>query len=219
MRIKVRPDGSFPRSRQGRRDLDATRRVRGWALAACLVASSSVWANMADNSHRSNSRASTSSPIRPTSSRWSSILGSMPAGDAMASASDNIAIPTLTGMMLDRGTKTLDKYAIAEQLDNVGAEISFGVGTQSLEIRAKCLKKDLPLVLGLLAAELRTPAFAGGRVRQSEAAVHRHPARIAAKHRRARAGGVLACDISRRPPEPSALDCGVPRRGQIRHPR
>ena len=38
-------------------------------------------------------------------------------------------------------------------------EISFGVGTQSLEIRAKCLKKDLPLVLGLLAAELRTPAL------------------------------------------------------------
>ena len=40
-------------------------------------------------------------------------------------------IPTLTGMMLDRGTKTLDKFAIAEQLDNVGAEISFGVGTQT----------------------------------------------------------------------------------------
>ena len=47
--------------------------------------------------------------------------------------------------------KALDKFAIAEQLDNVGAEISFAVGYQSLEIRAKCLKKDLPLVLGLLA--------------------------------------------------------------------
>jgi len=41
----------------------------------------------------------------------------------------------------------------------VGAEISFSVGTQSLEIRAKCLKKDLPLVIGLIAAELRTPAL------------------------------------------------------------
>ena len=80
------------------------------------------------------------------------------AGDAMA-GQGNIAIPTLTGMMLDRGTKALDKFAIADRLENVGAEISFGVGTQSLEIHAKCLKKDLPLVLGLIAAELRTPAL------------------------------------------------------------
>jgi len=86
------------------------------------------------------------------------ILGSLPAGDAMADPG-NVAIPTLAGMMLDRGTKKLDKFAIAEQLDNVGAEIAFSVGTQSLEIRAKCLKKDLSLVIGLIAAELRTPAL------------------------------------------------------------
>jgi zinc protease len=86
------------------------------------------------------------------------IVGSLPAGDAMAE-SGNFAIPTLTGMMLDRGTKTLDKFAIAEKLDDVGAEIAFSVGTQSLEIRAKCLKKDLPLVIGLIAEELRAPAL------------------------------------------------------------
>src|SRR6185312_10587670 len=48
----------------------------------------------------------------------------------------------------------------ADRLENVGAEISFGVGTQSLEVRAKCLKKDLPLIVGLIAADLRTPALA-----------------------------------------------------------
>ncbi len=133
--------------------------LRGWALAACVVASSSVWANMADNSHRSDTAGVDLITYQTQVKQVVAILGSMPAGDAMASGSDNIAIPTLTGMMLDRGTKTLDKYAIAEQLDNVGAEISFAVGTQSLEIRAKCLNKDLPLVLGLLASELRTPAF------------------------------------------------------------
>jgi zinc protease len=85
------------------------------------------------------------------------ILGALPAGDAMASG--NIAVPTLSGMMLDRGTRTLDKFAISEKLENVGAEINFSVGTQSLEIRAKCLKKDMPLVMGLIAAELRTPAM------------------------------------------------------------
>jgi zinc protease len=44
-------------------------------------------------------------------------------------------------------------------LDNVGAEISFTVGVQSLEIRAKCLRKDLPLIIDTIAAELRTPAL------------------------------------------------------------
>jgi zinc protease len=87
------------------------------------------------------------------------VLGALPAGDAFAE-SGNLAVPTLLGMMLDRGTRTLDQFAIAQALESVGAEISFGVGTQSLEIRAKCLKKDLPLVTGLIAAELRTPALA-----------------------------------------------------------
>jgi zinc protease len=76
--------------------------------------------------------------------------------------SGNIAIPTLSGMMLDRGTKSLDKFSISEKLDNVGAEISFTVGAQSLEIRAKCLRKDLPLIIDTLAAELRTPALLVG---------------------------------------------------------
>ena len=89
------------------------------------------------------------------------ILGALPAGDALAPAA-NIAIPTLTGMMLDRGTRTLDKFAIAERLDHVGAALSFGVGTQSVEIHGRCLRKDLPLVLELLAQELRTPAFSAG---------------------------------------------------------
>ena len=41
------------------------------------------------------------------------------------------------GKALIRGTKALDKFAIADKLENVGAEISFTVGTQSLAIRAK----------------------------------------------------------------------------------
>ena len=87
------------------------------------------------------------------------VTGALPAGDAMAGAG-NAAVPTLTGMMLDRGTTTLDKFALAERLENVGATISFAVGTQSLEIHARCLEKDLPLVLSTLAAELKSPAFA-----------------------------------------------------------
>ncbi len=86
------------------------------------------------------------------------VVGYLPAGDAMAGAG-NAALPTLMGMMLDRGTRTQDQFAIARQLEEVGAEISFNVGAQTLQFEAKCLKKDLPLVMSLLALQLRSPAF------------------------------------------------------------
>src|SRR5450631_4416710 len=86
------------------------------------------------------------------------LIGYLPAGDAMA-GSGNAAVPTLTGMMLDRGTRTQDQFTIARQLEEVGAEIAYNVGTQTLQFEAKCLKKDLPLVLSILSSELRAPAF------------------------------------------------------------
>jgi zinc protease len=128
------------------------------SMTAVLGVSATASANMAEQSHREQVAGIDLITYRTEVKDVVVILGALPAGDAMAEPG-NIAIPTLTGMMLDRGTKTLDKFAITEQLDNVGAEISYGVGTQSLEIHGKCLKKDLPMVLGLMAAELRTAAF------------------------------------------------------------
>ena len=132
--------------------------TRHYLLTAVFLVSGAAAANVADHSQRAQVAGIDLITYHTDVKDVVVILGSLPAGDAMAAAG-NIAIPTLAGMMLDRGTKTLDKYAIAEQLDNVGAEIAFSVGTQSLEIRAKCLKKDLPLVISLIAAELRTPAL------------------------------------------------------------
>jgi zinc protease len=86
------------------------------------------------------------------------IMGYLPAGEAMAGAG-NAALPTLMGMMLDRGTRAQDQFSIARQLEEVGAQISFNVGAQSLQFEAKCLSKDLPLVISLLASQLRSPAF------------------------------------------------------------
>jgi zinc protease len=86
------------------------------------------------------------------------IHGSLPAGDALA-GEGNIAVPTLTGMLLDKGTTTHDQFALAGELERVGATISFSVGNEMLEINAKCLKKDAPLVISLIAEQLRTPAF------------------------------------------------------------
>jgi zinc protease len=132
--------------------------MRLQAVIALLMLSGAAMANMADQAHRSKIEGIDLITYRTNVKDVVIIMGLLPAGDAMAGAG-NIAIPTLSGMMLDRGTKTLDKFAIAEKLDNVGAEISFTVGTQSLEIRARCLRKDLPLVIGMIAAQLRTPAL------------------------------------------------------------
>lgn len=84
--------------------------------------------------------------------------GSLPAGDSFAPEA-NIAIPTLVGEMLDKGTTKQDKFAIAQKLESIGADINFSVGGVMMEFSGKCLRKDLPLVMSLLAEQLRTPAF------------------------------------------------------------
>ncbi len=86
------------------------------------------------------------------------VRATLPAGRALA-GSGNPSIPTLTGMLLDQGTRAQDKFAIAEKLDAVGASINFKVGVDVLEVSARSLKKDAPLVLSLLAEQLRAPAF------------------------------------------------------------
>jgi len=86
------------------------------------------------------------------------IVGALPAGDTVV-GEGNIALPSLTAWMLDRGTTTQDQFAIAAKLDAVGADIRFGTSPQTLWIEASTLKKDLPLVMGLIAEKLRAPAF------------------------------------------------------------
>jgi zinc protease len=135
--------------------------IRIFMTMALLAATTAAAAGMADLAHRSKVDGIDLITYRSNVKDVVIILGALPAGDAMTE-SGNIAIPTLSGMMLDRGTKSLDKFSIAEKLDNVGAEISFTVGVQSLEIHAKCLRKDLPLIIDTLAAELRTPALLAG---------------------------------------------------------
>ena len=86
------------------------------------------------------------------------IVGSLPAGDDRSPAA-NAALATLTGAMLDKGTTRQDKFAIAQRLGDVGASLSFSVGASALQVSGKCLRKDLPLTISLLAEQLRLPAF------------------------------------------------------------
>jgi zinc protease len=86
------------------------------------------------------------------------VVGSLPAGDDR-SPPGNVMLATLTGAMLDKGTTAQDKFAIAQKLGNVGAALSFSVDTNTLMISGRCLRKDLPLLVGLMAEQLRNPAF------------------------------------------------------------
>lgn len=69
------------------------------------------------------------------------------------------AIATLTAMLLEQGTTKQDKFAIAEQLEAVGATLDFHADADTLDISARFLKKDTALVIGLLAQQLREPAL------------------------------------------------------------
>ncbi len=86
------------------------------------------------------------------------IRGSLPAGDAF-SPTTNSSIADLTGNMLDKGTLETGKFELAEKLEKVGASLNFSVGPHLLNISGQCLKKDLPLVIDLLAEQLREPSF------------------------------------------------------------
>ncbi len=96
------------------------------------------------------------------------LKGSFPGGDAFA-GEGNLAVPTLAGMLLDQGTTKQDKFAIAEQLEKVGATIDFSVGQQEVSVSAKCLKKDVALVIGLIAEQLRSPAFSAEEFEKAKA--------------------------------------------------
>lgn len=133
--------------------------MRSLSCLALLLIVGTAQADMAEHAHRAATAGIDVVTYHSTVKDVVEIVGAMPGGDAMSDGG-NIAIPTLSGMMLDRGTKTLDKFAISEKLNNVGAQVSFAVNEQSLEVRAKCLRKDLGMVIGMIASELRTPALA-----------------------------------------------------------
>ena len=128
------------------------------ALSALLLAPSAALAAIAPNVVRTDIAGLDVIAYKTGVKNVVTIRGSLPAGDAYC-ADGNIAVATLTGMLLDQGTTKQDKFAIAEKLESVGATIDFSVGTHMAEVSARCLSKDLPLVIELIAEQLRTPAL------------------------------------------------------------
>lgn len=129
-------------------------------LGTCyLVLAASVLAGVADNATRTKVNGIDVVALKTGVKDVVTIRGTMPVGDSR-SPEGNSAIADLTAGMLDKGTTTHDKFAIAKMLGDVGATMSFSTNAAVLNVNAKCLRADLPLVLGLLAEQLRTPAFA-----------------------------------------------------------
>lgn len=85
-------------------------------------------------------------------------MGSFAAGDIF-SPDANPTVAAVTAELLDDGTLRHDKFALAAKLEAVGAELSFGTGAFTMTFEGRCLAKDLPMVLDVLAEQLREPVF------------------------------------------------------------
>ena len=87
-----------------------------------------------------------------------SFVGSFAAGETLSPV-DAPTLAGLTAAMLDKGTQRNDRFVIAERLDTLGAGIGFAAGAHSLGFSGKFLRADAGAVMGLLAEQLREPAF------------------------------------------------------------
>ncbi|MDA0378183.1 MAG: insulinase family protein [Bacteroidetes bacterium] len=61
--------------------------------------------------------------------------------------------------LLDKGTVHQDKRAISDALDRVGASISFSAGVSKIQVSARCLSEDLPLILALIREQVEEPSL------------------------------------------------------------
>lgn len=95
------------------------------------------------------------------------IHGSLLGGDVF-SPNSNSAIAEMTATMLDQGSIHRDKFLISEALEEVGAALAFSAGNYHVRFGGRCMKKDVKLVIGLLAEQLRSPAMNGKDLRSSK---------------------------------------------------
>ena len=86
------------------------------------------------------------------------MCGSMFGGDVFEPATHK-AVAEVTAGMLDKGTQQRDKFVLSGLLESVGARVRFSSDDYRVSFSARCLKGDVPLVIELVAEQLREPAF------------------------------------------------------------
>lgn len=72
---------------------------------------------------------------------------------------DKLGLAHFTSLALMRGTQTRDFQTIFDQLESAGASLGFGASVHNINLGARCLADDLPLVTEILADCLVHPTF------------------------------------------------------------
>lgn len=72
---------------------------------------------------------------------------------------EKLGLGYLTALGLMNGTLNHDFQSLYNEIESVGAHLSFSAGTLTTAFSAHCLSEDLNLMLNLIAESLRTPTF------------------------------------------------------------
>jgi len=80
-------------------------------------------------------------------------------GGARLDTADRVGLAHFTANSLSRGTRDYNFQAFHHQLESIGANLSFGCGTQHAWMNAKSLREDADTVFYLAAQGLRFPRF------------------------------------------------------------
>lgn len=86
------------------------------------------------------------------------LSGNVDAGSSFETR-ETLGIAGITAEMLSRGTKKRDKFAIAAQLEEVGAGLGIGGGFEAASLSAFALREDLDRVLDVLSEQILEPSF------------------------------------------------------------
>jgi len=87
-----------------------------------------------------------------------SLRGSLRAGSHFEPR-DKPGLARVAAEMLKRGTLRRGKLALAGALESVGADVEFDADAFAVQISARSLSQDFPLLVALLAEMLREPSF------------------------------------------------------------
>ncbi len=86
-------------------------------------------------------------------------LGGFFTSGSLFEPDEKLGLADFTASSLMRGTVERDFQQIYDALESVGASLGFDSGTHTSSFSGRALAEDLPLLLDLLAASLRTPVF------------------------------------------------------------
>ena len=80
---------------------------------------------------------------------------------------DDDVVQGVVASVLDKGTRTRDRFEIAQELEGRGARVSFYADGLRMGFAGRALRDDLPDVLALVAEQLREPALDAGEVQKA----------------------------------------------------